>query len=72
MVTILIVYHSQSGNTRKMAEAVVRGAGEIEGVKGILKEALETGEEDLLDCDGTGVGFSGIFRVYVRGVKGSF
>ena len=34
MVTILIVYHSQSGNTRKMAEAVVRGAREIEGVKG--------------------------------------
>jgi len=38
MVTLLIVYHSQSGNTLKMAEAVLRGAREIEGVKAILKK----------------------------------
>ncbi len=52
MVTILIVYHSQSGNTRKMAEAVARGAREIEGVKAILRRASETGDEDLLNCQG--------------------
>ena len=56
MVTILIVYHSQSGNTRKMAEAVLKGAGEIEGVKVYLKKAFETGEEDLLECDGLVLG----------------
>ena len=71
MVTILIVYHSQSGNTRKMAEAVARGAGEIEGVRGVLKEARETGEEDLLDCDGLVLGSPEYFG-YMSGALKDF
>ena len=33
MARILIVYHSQTGNTKRMAEAVAEGAGNIEGTK---------------------------------------
>jgi multimeric flavodoxin WrbA len=72
MVTILIVYHSQSGNTRKMAEAVARGAGEMEGVKGILKEALDTREEDLLGCDGLVLGSPEYFGYMSGAVKDLF
>jgi multimeric flavodoxin WrbA len=71
MVTILIIYHSQSGNTRKMAEAVVRGAGEIEGVKSILKKALETREKDLLECDGLVLGSPEYFG-YMSGALKDF
>ena len=33
MARILIVYHSQTGHTKRMAEAVAEGAGNIEGTK---------------------------------------
>jgi multimeric flavodoxin WrbA len=72
MVNILIVYHSQSGNTRKMAEAVVKGAEEIAGVKVIFKKALETGEEDLLDCDGLVLGSPEYFGYMSGALKDLF
>ena len=40
MAKILIVYHSQTGNTEKMAHAVAEGAHGIEGVEVILKKLL--------------------------------
>lgn len=72
MITLLIIYHSQSGNTLKMAEAVVRGAGEIEGVKVILKKALETGEADLLECDGLVLGSPEYFGYMCGALKDLF
>ncbi|MBI4766957.1 MAG: flavodoxin family protein [Deltaproteobacteria bacterium] len=72
MVTLLIVYHSQSGNTLKMAEAAVRGAREIEGVKVILKKALETREEDLLQCDGLVLGSPEYFGYMCGALKDLF
>jgi multimeric flavodoxin WrbA len=52
MKTILVVYHTQGGNTLKMAEAVVRGGRSIEGIQIDLKKAQETTESDLTACDG--------------------
>ena len=51
---LLIVYHSQSGSTRQMAEAVIRGArhAEIEGVEVRVRDALDATAEDLLWADG--------------------
>ncbi len=56
MARILIVYHSQTGNTMKMAEAVAEGARAVEGVEVILKEAAEATLEDLLTTDGLALG----------------
>ena len=52
--TLLIVYHTQSGNTSRMADAVIRGANapEINGVEVRVRPALEASSKDLLDCDG--------------------
>ncbi|OGP49604.1 MAG: flavodoxin [Deltaproteobacteria bacterium RBG_13_43_22] len=72
MVKILIVYHSQSGNTRRMAEAVAKGAGEIEGVTVILKRAFEVMEEDLIDCDGLVIGSPEYFGYMSGAVKDLF
>jgi len=49
MARILIVYHSQSGNTQRMAEAIAKGAGEIENTSVALKGAFETTLKDLID-----------------------
>lgn len=50
MKHLLIVFHSQSGNTEKMAQAVFRGAGseEIDKVEVRMLQAFDAGVEDLL------------------------
>ena len=56
MAKILIVYHSQTGNTEKMAQAVAEGAAAIEGATVIMKRAADARAEDLLWADGIAVG----------------
>ena len=56
MAKILIVYHSQTGNTERMAKAVADGAAAIEGAEAVLKRAGEATRQDLLDCRGLAVG----------------
>ena len=56
MAKILIVYHSQTGNTKIMAEAVAEGARAVEGVEVIFKKAGDATLEDLLIADGLAVG----------------
>ncbi len=52
--TLLIVYHSGSGRTAELAEAVRRGAGheDVESVRVSFKSAFEAGPQDLLEADG--------------------
>jgi multimeric flavodoxin WrbA len=56
MAKILIVYHSQTGKTEKMAHAVADGAKSIEGVEVILKKAADATLDDLLIADGLALG----------------
>jgi multimeric flavodoxin WrbA len=51
---LLVVCHSQTGGTERMAEAVLRGARdpEISGVEVRYKDALEADAEDLRWADG--------------------
>ena len=55
-VKILVVYHSQTGNTQKMAEKVAQGAGAIENVEVVLKRAQEATLDDLIACSGLAIG----------------
>jgi len=52
MKRLTIIYHSQSGNTRQLAEAVAAGAREEEGLIVSLKTAFNAELEDLLSADG--------------------
>jgi len=56
MSRILIVYHSQTGNTEKMALAVADGARRIEQTEVILKRAQDATLEDLLESEGLAIG----------------
>lgn len=55
-VTVLIAYHSLSGNTERMAEAVAEGAKLVEGTKVVLKRVGQVTAEDLFSADAIVVG----------------
>ena len=51
---LLIVFHTQSGTTSSMADAVIAGArsDDVDDVEVRVKSALEADANDLLWCDG--------------------
>lgn len=70
-IKILVVYHSQTGGTERMARAVALGAESIEGVQVILKQARETNLEDLCECRGLAIGSPEYFG-YMSGMIKDF
>lgn len=50
MVEILIIFHSQTGNTEKLARAVAQGVDETAKARALLKRAAHTVAQDLRDC----------------------
>jgi multimeric flavodoxin WrbA len=50
--TLLIVYHSQTGNTEQLAQAVYQGACQVPETHTRLVRAFEATLEDLLTCQG--------------------
>jgi len=72
VVTILVVYHSQTGRTKKMAEAVARGVDSIENASATLKEATETTLDDLFVCDGLALGSPEYFGYMSGALKDLF
>ncbi|MBW2623540.1 MAG: NAD(P)H-dependent oxidoreductase [Deltaproteobacteria bacterium] len=69
---ILILYHSQSGNTKKMAEAVARGVDSIKNVRARLKPAGETTLEDFIHCQGVAIGSPEYFGYMAGMIKDFF
>ena len=55
MKNLLIIYHSQGGNTGAMAKAVSEGASSA-GVTVALKMAVDATDADLLGCDAVAIG----------------
>ena len=71
---LLIVFHSQTGKNRAMAQAVFRGATSdaIDAVEVRMREALDAGVGDLLWCDAVILGtpenfgyMSGAMKVFL-------
>jgi flavorubredoxin len=72
MGQVLIVYHSQGGNTKAAAEAVAQGARKVAGTKVVVKEALKATQEDLLSCGALAVGTPDYFSYMAGGLKDFF
>ncbi|OPY78237.1 MAG: NAD(P)H dehydrogenase (quinone) [Syntrophorhabdus sp. PtaU1.Bin058] len=51
MARVLIIYHSQSGNTEMLARSVVQGVVETEGAHAVFKRAVDADAHDIRDCD---------------------
>ncbi|WP_345792039.1 NAD(P)H-dependent oxidoreductase [Thauera sp. JM12B12] len=49
---LLIIYHTQSGNTGRLADAAFAGARRVQGVETVIKRAFDAGTDDLLACNG--------------------
>jgi multimeric flavodoxin WrbA len=49
---LLIVYHTQSGNTGRLAEAVLAGARRCADTETVMRRAFDAGTDDLLGCNG--------------------
>jgi NAD(P)H dehydrogenase (quinone) len=54
--TVLISYHSKTGNTEALARAIANGAQQVQGVKVIMKTVEETTSDDLLNAGAVIVG----------------
>jgi NAD(P)H dehydrogenase (quinone) len=55
-VTVLVAYHSVTGNTEKMAQAVAEGAKAISGTSVVLKRIADVAADDLSSSDALIVG----------------
>jgi NAD(P)H dehydrogenase (quinone) len=55
-IKILVTYHSLTGNTERMAEAVAAGAKSVSGTQIVLKRVGQVTAEDLFSSDAVVVG----------------
>ena len=56
LVKVLVAYHSLSGNTERMAEAVVEGVKSVPGTQVLLKRVGQVTADDLFSADAVVVG----------------
>ncbi len=68
---VLIVYHSQSGNTEAAAQAVEAGVNSVDGVEATVKKAPDATADDLKSCDAICVGTADYFS-YMAGLLKDF
>ena len=71
MKKVLVIYHSQSGNTEAMAKAVSEGA-KAAGAAVVLKKAVDANAEDMLSCDIVAIGTPNYFGYMAGLVKDYF
>lgn len=53
---VLVLYYSQDGSTKKMADHVAEGASGIPGIEVVVKSVDEASRDDIYWCDGVAVG----------------
>ena len=72
MAQVLVVYFSATGNTKKMAEAVLEGASSIEPVGCTLKSVEQVTNQDWLSADAIIVGSPTYFGQMASRIKRMF
>jgi NAD(P)H dehydrogenase (quinone) len=55
-MNVLIMYYSKGGNTRKLAEAIAEGVGQVDGVEAVLRHTRDVSKDDFVAADGLIVG----------------
>jgi NAD(P)H dehydrogenase (quinone) len=68
MPTVLILYHSKTGNTEEMARAVEEGV-KAEGLKAILKKVARANPKELLQVEGIILGSPTYYGTMAADIK---
>ncbi len=69
---VLVLYHSRTGNTHKLAQAVSEGVESVEGVRCLLRSTEEVKTEDFVESDGIIAGSPVYFGVMAAELKKVF
>ena len=69
---ILVLYFSKGGNTKKLAEAILKGVESVQGVEGVLKHTDDVTKEDFVSSDGVIAGSPVYFGVMAAQLKKIF
>ena len=72
MAKVLVAYHSGTGNTKTMAQAVAEGVKEVPGVEALIKEAEQVSVNDLVNADALAFGSPTYFSYMAGVVKAIF
>jgi NAD(P)H dehydrogenase (quinone) len=69
---ILVLYFSKGGNTKKLAEAILKGVESVDGIEGVLKHTDDVTKEDFVSSDGIIAGSPVYFGVMAAQLKKIF
>ena len=69
---ILVLYFSKGGNTKKLAEAILKGVESVDGVEGVLKHTDDVTKENFVSSDGIIAGSPVYFGVMAAKLKKIF
>jgi len=69
LTKVIVVYESKYGNTKRVAETIIEGMGESEGIETVLSELKEIDVDKILDYDVILIGSPNHWGGPTRGVK---
>ncbi len=69
MAKAIVVYESKYGNTKLVAETIIEGMNEVEGIEAVLSELKEVDLNNLSDYDAILIGSPNHFGGPTRGPK---
>jgi NAD(P)H dehydrogenase (quinone) len=69
---VLIMYHSKTGHTKRLAEEIAKGVAEIEGVDWVVKSTADVTKEDFVAADGVIAGSPVYFGTMAAELKAIF
>jgi NAD(P)H dehydrogenase (quinone) len=69
---VLIMYYSKTGHTKRVAEEIAKGVGEVEGVACYVKSAAEVTKDDFVAADGVIAGSPVYFGTMAAELKAVF
>jgi NAD(P)H dehydrogenase (quinone) len=69
---ILVLYFSKGGNTKKLAEAIIKGVESVDGIDGVLKHTDDVTKEDFVTSAGIIAGSPVYFGVMAAQLKKIF
>jgi len=69
MAKVIVVYESKYGNTKRVAETIIEGMNEVEGIEVVLSELKEVDPDKVPDYDAILIGSPNHFGGPTRGPK---